>query len=60
MRDPKRIYTIADDLTHCWIKSPDLRLGQIISNVMRSCGTDLFYIEDEDLIRKIKDYFKEF
>lgn len=60
MRDPKRVYIIADKLIHSWLKCPDLRLGQIISNVMHGCGTDLFYIEDDELIKKIEDYFKEF
>lgn len=59
MRDPKRIYIIADELVHHWVKYPDLRLGQIISNVMHGCGTDLFYIEDEELLEKIKKYFEE-
>ena len=60
MRDPKRIYVTADELVHCWLKCPDLRLGQIVSNVMHGCETDLFYIEDDELMEKIKNYFKEF
>jgi len=56
MRDPNRIYNIANDLICLWMKYPDLRLGQLISNAMDGCGSSLFYIEDDELIERIKKY----
>jgi hypothetical protein len=51
-----RIYSIASDLVYMWNKYPNLRLGQLISNAMNGCGADLFYIEDNELIKRIKDF----
>lgn len=59
MRDPKRIYIVVNDIMHEWEKYPDLRLGQLISNAMNGSGVDLFYIEDEELVKAIKKYVKE-
>lgn len=47
-----------DDIMHQWAQCPDYRLGQMISNAMNGCGTDLFYIEDDDLVERIKNHFK--
>lgn len=38
-----------------WIKNPHLRLGQIIENIKN--GTDLYYVEDKDLSKRIKDFY---
>lgn len=56
MKDPKRIYCVADDILHLWKRYPDFRLGQLISGAMNGCGSDLFYIEDEELVNQIKEY----
>ncbi len=56
MRSPFRIYDFVDKLVHAWIRYPDLRLGQLISNALHGCGTDLFYMEDEDLIKRVIKY----
>jgi len=58
MRDPKRIPVVMDDIMHQWAKYPDLRLGQMISSAMNGCGVDLFYIEDDELVERIKKHFK--
>ena len=47
MRDPKRIDRIMTKLKCYWMKHPDLRLGQIVSNALGDC--DVFYQEDEVL-----------
>lgn len=39
---------------------PDIRFGQLISNIMASAGhsvDDLFYMEDEKVLELIEDYF---
>lgn len=63
MRDPKRIDTIIGLLRSYWHTNPDLRLGQIISNLTPDrfgldtvCGpvADPFSVEDtewEDILR---------
>lgn len=40
-----------------WMKNPHLRLGQIIENIKN--GTDLYYIGDKDLSRRIKDFYSK-
>ena len=58
MRDPNRIYEFIKVLTEGWANNPDLRFGQIIENIKRySNKSDLFYLEDEDMLKIIKDYF---
>lgn len=52
MRDPERIDRICGLLSEVWKKSPDLRLGQLIYNIVRAHKggiTPLFYIEDDEL-----------
>ena len=58
MRDPNRIYEFIKVLTEAWANNPDLRFSQIIENIKRySNKSDLFYLEDEDMLQIIKDYF---
>jgi len=56
MRDPKRIPEILNELKKAWEKYPDLRLGQLIDNIVTRTPCPLFYIEDEDLVKRIKKY----
>ena len=56
MRDPKRIPITMSDIMHQWGKFPDLRLGQLISNAMNGCGCNLFYIEDDELVKRIQEH----
>ena len=37
---------------------PDWRMTQLICNLQRACGSDLFYVEEDKLIKIIEDYFK--
>jgi hypothetical protein len=45
-----------DKIIHLWIKVPELRLGQLLSNVLQNCGQEMYYIEDDELIERIKNY----
>lgn len=70
MRDPKRIGKIVYNLLQYWIRNPDLRLGQIISNIagdrghnvrvsMHGAGwtvADPFYMEDEEVIAWLEEH----
>lgn len=57
MRDPERISGILAKLQILWNMNPDMRLGQLISNVIRDPA--LYYIEDQQLIKIMEEYYKE-
>ena len=51
MRDVKRIQKTLDMIKEIWLKYPDLRLSQLLENRKPSNLNDMYYIEDEDLIK---------
>lgn len=55
MRDPNRIDKVLDDIKALWKKYPDLRLGQLICNVLQDPA--LYYVEDNELVRYLKAYY---
>ena len=58
MRNPNRIYEILNLLQRGWEKVPDLRFGQLIENLKRYINIDdLFYIEDDEMVEKIINFF---
>ena len=57
MRDPKRIPKILNQLKSLWSSYPDLRLGQLILNVVKD--PVLYYLEDEELIKILRDGYSE-
>lgn len=58
MRNPDRIPEIMSLLQEGWEKVPDWRFGQLMENLKRDIGVfDLFFIEDDELKKKIIDYF---
>ena len=56
MRNPDRIPEILKELEEFWKQNPDLRLGQIISNLSYESmrNNDPFYMEDKDLLELLK------
>lgn len=54
MRDPKRIDRMLEILRKYWLANPDLRLGQIVSN-MTGSHPSVFYIEDHDMEHAIRN-----
>lgn len=55
-RDPERIETVLEELEDYWSDNPDLRLGQILSNISQKKGyKDSFYIEDSELIEELQE-----
>ena len=56
MRDPKRIDVILQEISNIWHKYPDMRLGQLIGNVLE--GTALYYVEDDGLVNALKDMYE--
>lgn len=55
MRDKKRIPIILNEIESIWSKYPDLRLGQLICNVVKD--PMLYYIEDDMLIERLKEIY---
>ena len=56
MRDPKRIDVILQEIGAIWRKYPDMRLGQLIGNVLE--GPSLYYVEDSSLVKALKDMYE--
>jgi len=54
VRDPKRIKRILKLVEEVWMKSPDLRLTQLIMNAL-GINYDPYYIEDDRLESALKD-----
>lgn len=65
MRDPNRLYKFYSELTKIHIKHyPDLRFGQFICNFfdwldMKTKKIDPFFLEENELLRLLKEYVKE-
>lgn len=58
MRDPNRIPQILSLLEKGWKQVPDWRFCQIFENIKRYSGKDdLFYMEDNEFIQLLTDYF---
>lgn len=56
MRDPKRIEVVLQEISNIWHKYPDMRLGQLIGNVLE--GPSLYYVEDQGLVNALKDAYE--
>ena len=56
MRNPERIPKVLKEIEKVWKKNPDLRLGQLIGNLLE--GPTLYYIEDDILVKALKHYYK--
>ena len=63
MRDPKRIDKFCTALAKIWKRVPDWRFGQFIINALTmynvSHHTDWFYMEDDELMEFLNNYFIE-
>jgi uncharacterized protein YihD (DUF1040 family) len=53
MRNPERINAVLAKLREIWEKSPDLRLGQLIGNVI----DDVYNVEDEVLVHRLDAFY---
>ena len=55
MRDPNRIPKVTKALEDLWKNFPDWRFMQLICNIQKVYGSDMFYVEDEQLIEFINE-----
>lgn len=60
MRDPERITAVLNELHKVWEKNPDLRLGQIIVNMVQAenASPEIFYFEDDVLLLRLKGFLE--
>jgi uncharacterized protein YihD (DUF1040 family) len=63
-RDPKRIDEILAELRELWMKCPDLRLGQLVVNIIGPSQPtpEVFYVEDDEFLvclRKFREKSNE-
>jgi hypothetical protein len=58
MRDAHRIKPFCDELAYLWAQYPDLRFGQLMSNIARYVEMehkqDIFFMEDDKLMEVIR------
>ena len=63
MRDPNRISEMLNLIGQVWMLSPDLRLCQLLSVAAaygeQHSSSDLFYIEDDTMIKKLRLWIVE-
>lgn len=56
MRDINRIDQVLSDLGAVWKTVPDLRLGQLLLNVIRDPA--LYYVEDDELVVYLQKFYQ--
>ena len=55
MRDENRIDYMLKLVGKIWHKHPDMRFGQLVSNLYTyTSKTDMFYVEDDELMRLLQ------
>lgn len=55
MREKDRINRILNNIEELWIANPDLRLMQLLMNVLQ-LNQDPYFVEDDILEKKLKEY----
>lgn len=56
MRDIGRIDKVLKEVGEVWKQVPDLRLGQLLLNVLQDPA--LYYVEDDQLVLRLKEFYK--
>jgi len=59
MRDPNRIPKLLKAIERLWLEVPDWRLGQLLCNVYPRFESNPFFIEDDEILKAIKDEIKD-
>lgn len=58
MRDPNRIPSILTKIEAVWKRHPDMRLGQLLVNLLDPSPNRLFYVEDDVLAKRLADFIE--
>lgn len=59
MRDIGRIRKFCSQLASIWERQcPDWRFGQLICNIFEPMDRDPFFLEEDEMMNYIKEYFK--
>jgi uncharacterized protein YihD (DUF1040 family) len=58
MCDPKRIDKVLGLIRKYWSQNPDLRLTQLMTNLFFHNGKDFYYLEDEEIIKKLNEHLR--
>ena len=56
MRDPERIEPMVERIKEIWTKFPDLRLLQLLHNVLEG-DRMAYYFEDDELFRRLGEKY---
>lgn len=57
MRKTDRIEPFLDKFGQVWKENfPDMRFGQLINNLQRFAGNDLFYLEEDKFIELLEKF----
>lgn len=60
MRKKERIDIFLNQLGNIWKENcPDWRFGQFMVNVLNTFDIDPFFLEEDDMIEKIEQYFNK-
>ena len=60
MRRKDRIQPFMKKLGEIWEgEVPDWRFGQLMSNVLNSFDIDPFFIEEDEMLERFKEFFKD-
>lgn len=57
-KSPEEKTFLLNRLLMVWLKVPQQRLGQLLSNSIHQDGSDLFFKEDLDLIEMLENWIK--
>lgn len=60
MRDINRIDNFCNELAKYWKKIPDVRFGQLISNVFSLCERDPWFYEEDEMLKVFEEFFKDY
>ena len=55
MRNPNRMELFMDKFMELWKSQPDIRFGQLISNLMMADEDKLFGMEDDEMLKRIQE-----
>lgn len=62
MRDPNRIGPVLMEIERLWRKQPDLRLGQLILNIVKGEFSpevsELYNLEDAEIIKRLRKAYE--